>query len=203
MGSKPTAWAASSPSLTRASVPGRRAMASARSGLSESSEMFTRLTPASRRRRATGARSTAFVERAMSSIPGTAESMSTRRGRSLRTSGSPPVSRTRRNPIGAHRTHDPGDLLVGEDLAPAEPRQPLLGHAVHATQVALVGHGDAKVLDAAPEAVHHGPGHPVRARAGRPNAGAHLSPPPWPSAARPRSAPTGRCPSSHSASPSR
>jgi hypothetical protein len=76
-------------------------MASMRSACSESSEMLTRRTPAAFRSSASGSSSTALVDRAMSSMPGTAAMRATREGSSRRTSGSPPVMRTRRRPMPA------------------------------------------------------------------------------------------------------
>ena len=99
MGWKPTASAASSPRSTLSRVPGRRAMVSARSARSESSEMLTRSTPAAFSSSAWSSSSTALVERAMFSMPSMAESMRMRDARSRRTSGSPPVMRSRLSPI--------------------------------------------------------------------------------------------------------
>ena len=96
-GASPRAMAASMPRRT-ASTPGRRAIASNRSGRSVSSDTFTRARPASRSLGSWSSRSSPLVERATSSMPGMPAMAATRRCRSRRTSGSPPVSRIERTP---------------------------------------------------------------------------------------------------------
>jgi hypothetical protein len=97
----------------------------------------------------------------MSSMPGICREHRTSRGTSRRTSGSPPVSRTRRSPMPAMtRTTSAISSYVRISLR-ASHGSPCFRHAVHAAQVALVGDGDAQVLDAPPEAVAHR-GRPVR-----------------------------------------
>jgi hypothetical protein len=63
--------------------------------------MLTRRSPAAASARAWRASSTPFVVSERSSTPGTSASMRTSAGRSRRTSGSPPVSRTLRTPTEA------------------------------------------------------------------------------------------------------
>ena len=85
--------------------------------------------------------------------PSIAVSIAASRGKSRRTSGSPPVRRTSRTPIAASSAHQPLDLLEAQHLRALQPRQPLGGHAVLAAEVAAVGDRHAQVLDAPAVAV--------------------------------------------------
>ena len=71
------------------------------------------------------------------------------RGKSRRTSGSPPVRRTSVTPIAASSADEPLDLLEVQDVVALEPRQPLGGHAVLAAEVAAVGDRHAQIADPA------------------------------------------------------
>ena len=53
--------------------------------------------------------------------------------------------------------HDPGLLLVGEQLVAVQPGHALLGHAVGAAEVAAVGDRHAQVGDPAPERIDQWP----------------------------------------------
>ena len=89
-----------------------------------------------------------LVVSARSSTPGSAANCSTSCGRSARTSGSPPVSRSRRTPICETTPHEPRDLLERENLVPRLEADILVRHAVEAADVAAIG-------DADPQAVVH------------------------------------------------
>ncbi len=112
--------------------------------------MLIRSRPASRSARATGASRMPLVVSPMSLIPGIAASFSTKVGRSRRTSGSPPVSRTLSIPrVRAIRTNRSISSKLKSEAARQE--LDLLGHAVNAADVAAVGHADPQVV------VRHGP----------------------------------------------
>ena len=58
--------------------------------------------------------------------------------------------------------HDPGLLLIREQLVAGQPLHALLGHAVGAAEIAAVGDRDPEVGDPAPEAVDEGAGPSAR-----------------------------------------
>ena len=89
-------------------------------------------------------------------MPAIRASIATSCGKSRRTSGSPPVSRTSWTPSRDSSRDQPLDLLEGEDLVALEPRQPLGRHAVLTAEVAAVGDRDAQVADVAAVAVDEG-----------------------------------------------
>ena len=64
-----------------------------------------------------------------------------------------------RDALGSDEPHEMSDLLGGEQLVVRAHRDALLGHAVHAAEVALVRDGDAQVVDASAEAVVKFAGH--------------------------------------------
>jgi hypothetical protein len=145
-------------------------MASMRSGSSESSETLSGPRPRRAAPRPAPRAAPRWWRARCRRCPGRAEHPH-QRGRSRRTSGSPPVMRTRGAAPARHLRTISRDLLVAEELVAPQPGQPLLRHAVDAAQVALVGDGDAQVLDAAAEAVAHrtrrGRGSVGRGSAGR------------------------------------
>ena len=98
-GSNPASFAARIPSIT-CSNPGRRVSCWNRSGSIVSRLTLIRRSPASQSGFASGARRIPLVVRPMSLIPGIAAILATSRGRSRRTSGSPPVSRILSIPSG-------------------------------------------------------------------------------------------------------
>ncbi len=53
-----------------------------------------------------------------------------------------------------HHADEARDLFKREDLGARQPGQPLRRHAVDAAEVALVGDGDAQILDTPPVAIH-------------------------------------------------
>ncbi len=75
------------------------------------------------------------------------------------TSGSPPVRRMRRMPMPA-ATRTAGRSPRAQDVLVREGRHAVRGHAVDAAEVALVGNGNAQVVDIAAKAVMlHAPVH--------------------------------------------
>ena len=141
-----TAASASRPRSTRGSAS-RRVISKKRSRCSESIETLKRATPAS-----TSACGVALeqeaVRRDREVVDAAARASPARRGKSRRTSGSPPVSRTARD---AHRGRTARRARSisskRQDLGALEPRQALGGHAVLAAEVAAVGDRDAQVRD--------------------------------------------------------
>ena len=80
------------------------------------------------------------------------------RGRSRRSSGSPPVSAHAIDAERGERVGDDGDLLEVEDALARQPGVVGLRHAVLAAQVAAVGHRDAQAAQRPVEAVEDHPG---------------------------------------------
>ena len=150
-GSRPASTAASIPATTR-SRSSRRVSSRNTSGRSESSDTLMRRRPASARSCAISGSRTPLVVIAMSTRAAPAWRSS--RGRCARTVGSPPVIRTDSNPKrSTHDPHDPGLLLVGEQLVAVEPGHALLGHAVGAAEIAAVGDREPEVGDPTSERV--------------------------------------------------
>ena len=100
IGVKPASFAAASPAriLSRTSRP---QIAATRSARRESRLTLTRRTPAAFNGAASACNRVALVLKDRSSMPGIAASRAARSGKSRRTSGSPPVRRTRFSPRGA------------------------------------------------------------------------------------------------------
>ena len=87
-------------------------------------------------------------------------SIAASRGKSRRTSGSPPVRRTSCTPISRQQRDDAARSPRSVRTALAlEPRQALGGHAVLAAEVAAVGDRDAHVADVAAVTVDEGFAH--------------------------------------------
>lgn len=151
-GSKPQASAASMPAMVCSSQP-RRVISSNSTGSSVSSEMLTRLSPASLSCDASLGSRAPLVVSEMSSICGIAR-MSRMSGMIRRlTSGSPPVRRTRRMPPPRHQAHKVGNFLGTEQLVVRAGCHAIGRHAVNAAEIALVGNGNAQVVDIAAKAV--------------------------------------------------
>ena len=94
-----------------------------------------------------------LVVRARSSMPGMAASISTNCGRSARTSGSPPVSRSSSHAQLRHDAHEAGDLLERENLVARQEPHVLVRHAVEAADIAAVGDADPQARVHAAERV--------------------------------------------------
>ena len=106
--------------------------------------MLIRRRPAANSEAASGASKIPLVVSPRSVIPGIASRRATRRGRSRRTSGSPPVRRIFLIPRPAATPDDALDLLEGQKLVAGEEGD-RLGHAVNAADVAAVGDADPEV----------------------------------------------------------
>ena len=132
------------PSSTRAWAS-RRVSALKRSGRSVSRLTVTRPRPAAAQRRRVLGEQDAVGGHGEVGEPGSAASIATSRGRSLRSSGSPPVRRTLSTPEVDEDVDEPADLLEREDVLPGQPDVLLLRHAVVAAQVAAVGDGEPQV----------------------------------------------------------
>ena len=108
----------------------------------------TRVNPASRSARAFFASSAPFVVNVRSTSPADA-SISTRRSRSRRNNGSPPVRRIFRTPWRTKMRGDARDLLERQQLRMRQEREiaavHILRHAVDAAEVAAVGDRNAQV----------------------------------------------------------
>src|SRR5438876_335919 len=168
-GERPAAAAASMLSSTFATGKSTSFMARKVASSSESRLTVTRSRPACARACAFLARSEPLVVKVSSTS--SSSSIATRRWRSRRTSGSPPVRRGEDPPhqrlasreadlLHAQADEDarqPRDLLEAEDGAVRQERvtgvEHLARHAVHAAEVAAVGDRDAQVVHRAPERV--------------------------------------------------
>ena len=107
---------------------------------------------------AASASSTPLVVSARSRTQGLAASSATSDGRSRRSSGSPPVSRTRSTPSFAEEIRELRDLLEREHVLARQPEVLVLRHAVVAPQVAAVGHRQAETAQRPAERVDDGTG---------------------------------------------
>ena len=160
-GSSPASSAASTPARTRWSSS-RRVSSANTSGRNESRDTLMRRSPASARSCAISGSFTPLLVIAMSMPSGA--SMATSRGRWARERGLAAGDADRLEPVALHADpHDPGLLLVGEQLLTGKPLHPLLGHAVRAPEVAAIGDRDPQVGDPAPERVDQGLGRRVHA----------------------------------------
>ena len=86
-------------------------------------------------------------------MPGMAASFAISTGRSRRTSGSPPVTRSLVMPSRDGDAREPLDLLECQHLAARDELHALFGHAVEAADVAAVRDADAQVVVDAAEGV--------------------------------------------------
>ena len=110
---------------------------------------MTRCSPASRSATARPGSAVPLVVSARSSTPSIAASIPTRSGRSRRSSGSPPVSRSLETPRPVNTRPSTRELLEGEQLVALEEgvvrTEDLARHAVPAAEVAAVGHRHPQV----------------------------------------------------------
>ena len=136
--------AASMPASTRGSSSNRASLTK-RSRCSVSRLIVSRCRPARLRSCTAGASSTALVVIARSRIAVLRASRSTRAGRSRRSSGSPPVSRTLSTPKCKKLIDEPIDFLELQDVFARQPEVVLLGHAVLTSQIAAIGHRQPQV----------------------------------------------------------
>ena len=145
---RPAARAASIPSITLSRSP-QRVIAWNRSGRSVSSDTLMRRTPPPRARRRSGASWLPLVVRVSSSsapLSRWRDSARTSHMMFLRTSGSPPVSRSLRTPWRMKAEHEAVELLQGQNLLFRQ-KGHVFRHAIDAAEVAAVGHRDPQIGD--------------------------------------------------------
>ena len=94
-----------------------------------------------------------------SSIPGMLAARRTRTGKSLRTSGSPPVNRSLRTPAARRSADHPFDFVERQDVRPGLTVVRDIRHAVKATNVAPIRDADPQaVVNATVPVYELGPG---------------------------------------------
>ena len=132
----------------------RRVIWRKRSRSSVSRWTLMRRSPASYSGSASSASSTPLVVSARSWMPGIAARRRISTGRSRRTSGSPPVTRSLRMPSVDGDADEALDLFEIQDLAARSTKcTSVLRHAVEAADVAAVGDADAQVVVNAAEGI--------------------------------------------------
>ena len=146
----PLSRAARMPSMT-CSNSSRAVMLWNTSGRRVSRLMFTLSRPAASRAGSCCASRMPFVVMVTLRMPGMAFSPATSWSTPLRTSGSPPVTRTVSTP---HQGRQTQELFVGEHGFPLQLFH-AVGHTVAAAQVAKVGDGQAQIVDIALGRIKH------------------------------------------------